>query len=112
MSFKAVTSARDFWPGEMRGVVVDGKRAFLVFLDDTIHAYQDQCVHQRVALSEGRLTGTTLVCSAHEWQYDACTGRGINPEGVQLARYAVEVIGEDVCVDVDAVLQPERRPGL
>jgi len=31
-----------------------------------------------------------LVCSAHHWRYDICSGRGINPASARLAPVRVE----------------------
>ena len=102
MTFRKAASLADLWSGEMRGVLVDGRRVLLVNLDGDVHAYEDRCLHQSVPLSEGRLEGHVLTCSAHEWQYDACTGRGINPENVRLRGFAVRLEGDDVLVDVTA----------
>jgi toluene monooxygenase system ferredoxin subunit len=43
-----------------------------------------------------------LTCSAHEWQYDARTGRGLNPANVTLPRYPVEVRNAEIWIDCDA----------
>jgi toluene monooxygenase system ferredoxin subunit len=53
-------------------------------------------------LSLGKLTGGRLVCRAHEWTYDACTGEGINPAGGALRRYDVRREAGKIWVDVDA----------
>ena len=79
MSFRRAAARDDLWAGEMRGIVVDGVPVLLVSLDDGVHAYEDRCLHKGVALSSGRLSGTRLVCSVHAWEYDAVSGRGLNP---------------------------------
>jgi toluene monooxygenase system ferredoxin subunit len=85
----------------MRGVVVHGRKVLLVRTDDGVHAYEDRCAHQGALLSEGTLAGRVLTCSAHQWQYDACTGAGINPSSARLVSFPVEVVGDDVFVDVE-----------
>jgi toluene monooxygenase system ferredoxin subunit len=93
----------DLWSGEMRGFEVAGRKVLLVNVDGAISAFPDRCLHQGVALSAGRLQGRVLTCWAHEWQYDACTGAGINPEGVALPRYPLEIRAGEIWIDLDAI---------
>lgn len=102
MSFVKVARADDVWAGEMAGFRVGGRRVLLVNACGAIRAYDDRCAHQGVPLSTGRLEGRRLVCSAHEWTYDACTGRGINPCRARLRALPVRIEGGDVLVDLDA----------
>lgn len=91
----------ELWNGEMRGVSVGGHAVLLVRVDDTIKAYKDRCVHAGVALSSGRLVGGVLTCAAHEWQFDACTGCGINPRRTRLSEYPVRIDSQSIWVDVE-----------
>jgi toluene monooxygenase system ferredoxin subunit len=81
----------DLWQGEMLGVEIDGVPVLLVNVDGEIRAYRDRCPHQGVRLSAGRLHGTTLTCSAHQWTYDLREGRGINPCNAALDPMPVRV---------------------
>ena len=87
----------------MRGYVVQGKRVLLVRLEDSICAYEDRCAHQGLLLSKGSLEGRVLTCSAHHWQYDVCTGAGVNPASVRLTPVPVEVRGQEILVNVGEV---------
>jgi toluene monooxygenase system ferredoxin subunit len=98
--FRRVAAQDALWAGEMRPVEVDGRRVLLVNVDGRINAFEDRCAHKGVPLSQGRLRGAELVCWAHEWQYDACTGEGTNPRGVSVRRFPVEVRDGDIWVDV------------
>ena len=100
MAFLRVAAMDDLWSGDMRGVVVQGTNVLLVRMDDTIYAYEDRCVHLGVKLSKGSLEGSVLTCSAHGWQYDVCTGAGVNPASTRLTPIPVKVEGEAVFVDV------------
>jgi toluene monooxygenase system ferredoxin subunit len=91
--------------GEMKGVVLDGRPVLLVRLEDGVRAYADRCSHQGVRLSEGRLEGSQLTCRAHEWLYDAATGRGINPANCSLTAYRFEVRAGRIYVDPECKLR-------
>jgi toluene monooxygenase system ferredoxin subunit len=92
----------ELWRGEMRPLTIAGQRILLIHTSAGLTAIPDRCLHQAVPLSTGRLQGCVLTCSAHEWQYDVCTGAGLNPDSVKLHRYPVEVRGGEIWIDVDA----------
>jgi toluene monooxygenase system ferredoxin subunit len=98
----------DLWSGEMRAVTVAGQPILLVVVEGSVCAYHDRCVHQGVPLSEGRLEDGQIVCRAHEWRYDARTGRGTNPRDTRLRPCAVRLEGGLILVDPDR--RPEERP--
>ena len=110
MSFRRAAARDDLWAGEMRGTVVDGVAVLLVSLDDGVHAYEDRCLHKGVALSSGRLSGTRLVCAVHAWEYDAASGRGLNPARDCLRAFPVRVVGDEIQVDVDVDVDAARAP--
>jgi toluene monooxygenase system ferredoxin subunit len=99
MAFQRVTSLTDFWSGEKIGLTLSGKRVLLVNVDGAIYAYEDACPHLGLALSEGELQGARLTCRGHLWEYDASTGRGINPATMHLVPLPVRVERDDVFVD-------------
>jgi toluene monooxygenase system ferredoxin subunit len=100
MMWTRTVDERDVWEGEMMACEVEGRRVLLVNAGGQIRAFEDRCAHQAVPLSQGRLEGDVLTCWAHEWQYDACSGEGLNPLGVRLRRFPVEVRDGAVWVDV------------
>lgn len=100
MAFVRVAALDDLWIGEMRGYVVQGSKVLLVRTDDAVHAYEDRCAHLGVMLSKGSLEGRVLTCSAHGWQYDVCTGGGVNPASARLKPFPVKVEGGDLFVDL------------
>jgi toluene monooxygenase system ferredoxin subunit len=100
VTFTTVLPENELWTGEMRGLVVNGRRLLLVRTEDAICAYEDRCAHLGVPLSTGKLKNGVITCSAHHYAYDARTGRGINPENVALKPLPVCVRGRDIQVDV------------
>jgi toluene monooxygenase system ferredoxin subunit len=107
MAFQKVATLGDFWSGEMRGLVVAGRKVLLINLDGIIYAYEDKCAHLGVPLSDGHLRGAHLTCRAHQWEYDLCTGKGCNPATARLRAFAVQVHHGDILVDV-AATSPEH----
>jgi toluene monooxygenase system ferredoxin subunit len=101
MGFRRALALDELWRGDMTARVVGKTKLVVIRIDDGVYAYEDRCAHLGVALSEGSLDGRVLTCSAHHYQYDACTGRGINPKDVCLRAFPVRVDGGDVLVDVD-----------
>jgi toluene monooxygenase system ferredoxin subunit len=93
------------------GVGGGGRKVLLVNLNGTIYAYEDRCAHLGVALSDGHLSGSTLTCRVHQWEYDVCTGRGRNPTTVCLRAFAIRVSQRDILVDVaqTSLCGPQHR---
>ena len=103
MSFRRVSSLEDLWSGEMIGLEVDGNAILLINVDNQIYAYADSCPHQKSRLSEGSLLGNTLCCARHQWEFDVCTGQGINPKNACLKVFPVTIEGCDILIDLDDV---------
>lgn len=102
MAFKPLCDLDDLWEGEMEAREVDGQEVLLVWPSGgELTAYQPMCPHQEVALSEGRFDGKTLICRAHNWVFDACTGQGINPGDCALTKFPLRIDGQQVLVDLD-----------
>jgi toluene monooxygenase system ferredoxin subunit len=103
MGFERVATTEDLWSGEMVGLEVDGRRILLVNIDDCIYAHLDACPHQDSRLSEGTLTDGILRCARHHWEFDVCSGAGVNPQNARLTSLPVKIEGYDILVDMDAV---------
>jgi len=81
----------DLWSGEVTALRAGDVDLVVVRHRDGVYAYRDRCAHLGFPLSRGTLHGHVLTCSAHHWQYDIRTGKGINPAGAGLAPVAVTV---------------------
>jgi toluene monooxygenase system ferredoxin subunit len=103
MGFRKVAKVEDLWSGEMMGLEVDGENILLVNVDNHIYAYADSCPHQMSRLSEGVLTDKILRCGRHHWEFDVCTGSGVNPQNACLKPFPTRIDGEDILVDIDDV---------
>ena len=102
MGFKPLCDVDELWEGDMACREIDGQEVLLVWPDGgELTAYQPLCPHQEVPLIDGRFDGKTLVCRAHNWVFDACTGQGINPGDCRLAKFPLRIEGQQVLVDLD-----------
>ncbi|HXO23606.1 MAG TPA: Rieske 2Fe-2S domain-containing protein [Streptosporangiaceae bacterium] len=90
----------DVWAGEMRAVNFGAIDVLLCNLDGMLVAYENRCPHLANPLSEGVFDDGVLTCAAHEWEFDARTGRGLNPASACLHRYPVRLDGEKIFVDI------------
>jgi toluene monooxygenase system ferredoxin subunit len=102
MAFRKVATRDELWDGEMTVLEVDGQGVLLVNVDGGIHAYADSCPHLGTRLSRGSLRRNALTCSTHGWEFDVCTGQGINPKAACLESFAVKVENGDIFIDVGA----------
>lgn len=100
MTYTKVLPESELWLGEMRGLVVAGRRLLLVRTEEAICAYEDRCAHLGLPLSDGKLENGVITCPHHHYAYDARTGRGLNPANVALKRLASCVRGRDIEVDL------------
>lgn len=104
MCFKKVCTLDELWEGEMESFNVDGQEILLVCAEGgAIKAFQGICPHQDIPLVEGKFDGKKVICRAHLWQFDAGTGKGINPDDCALAAYPIRVEGEDVLISTEGV---------
>lgn len=103
MSFLQVATLEDLWSGEMMGVEANGEPILLVNIDNRIYAYADACPHQKSRLSEGTLNNNIIRCATHHWEFDVCTGCGVNPQNASLRVFPIRIDGQNILVETDAV---------
>ena len=97
--FQKVCDLDDIWQGEMELFELDGQEVLIVHTEDgEVKAYDPVCPHQDHPLIEGEFSNCILTCSAHHWQFDVVSGKGVNPVGVSLNAYPVKVEDEAVFV--------------
>lgn len=89
--FVPIAAASDLWDDEMEAYDVGDEEVLLLKINGQIHAYDGICPHQSISLVEGDLEKGVLTCRAHEWQFDAATGAGINPADTALRRHEVRL---------------------
>lgn len=99
--FKKILNCNDLWLGEKKGVCVDGVDILLLHTETGIQAFNDHCPHANALLSDGIFCNNTITCARHGWQFEACTGKGINPSNVQLRQYPTKIDeAENIWIDI------------
>jgi toluene monooxygenase system ferredoxin subunit len=101
MTLYPIAPRDSLWSGEMMSARAGRFRVVVLNVDGRLKAYEDRCLHKGVPLSEGRFEGTRLVCRAHAWEYDACTGQGINPCEIRLRSFPVVVREGQISVEIE-----------
>ncbi|MBA3541405.1 MAG: Rieske 2Fe-2S domain-containing protein [Deltaproteobacteria bacterium] len=91
-------------------VVANELRAFAVrgvtwpvivsIVDGVMIAVPGVCPHEDVALWEGDLRGSTIVCPGHGWGFDVHTGACSASPGIELRRYPITLVEDEVWVDL------------
>jgi toluene monooxygenase system ferredoxin subunit len=88
------------WDGEKVAVDAGGRGVLLVRVDGRVLAFADACPHKGTPLSDGDFDDGVLTCGVHLWEFDARTGRSINPIGKPLACFPVRIEAGRISVGV------------
>lgn len=95
-----VANLLDLWIGEMRAFCINGQPILIIRSEEGVVAFEDRCAHAGVPISQGRLVDGVLTCRAHEWQFDARTGCGVNPRQARLRTLVVRIEEDAVLVEL------------
>jgi toluene monooxygenase system ferredoxin subunit len=107
--YSRVCGLDELTAGDMREFEHDGHQILIVWPDDgEPRAFQALCLHEGIPLADGDFDGAVLTCAAHRWDFDANTGENLTPGVGCLAIYPLKIEGNDVLVDVAAMV-PARK---
>lgn len=92
----------DVVPGELRAFTVAGVTwpVIVTYANAELVAVPGVCPHEDVALADGHLEGTELVCPGHSYGFDLTTGACTHDRTLALRRYPIQVVGDEVFVDL------------
>jgi 3-phenylpropionate/trans-cinnamate dioxygenase ferredoxin subunit len=97
--FVKVGSLREFTPGSVRGVEVDGTRIVIANAGGRLYALSNACPHVGLPMSGGYLHESAIVCPFHGSFFKLDDGEPIGgPATDALEVYEVRVEGDDVLV--------------
>ena len=97
-----VCAVSDVVAGELRAFAVRGVTwpVIVTIVDGELVAVPGVCPHEDVALWDGHLDGHELVCPGHGWGFDLQTGRCRASPGLELRRYPITVLADEIWVDL------------
>ncbi|HAM41341.1 MAG TPA: non-heme iron oxygenase ferredoxin subunit [Candidatus Omnitrophica bacterium] len=82
-------------------VIEAGGRTLAVFnVDGTFYAIDNTCKHRGGPLGEGSLSGTTVTCPWHGWEYDVANGTCAFDPSVSVQAFPITVEGDEILVSV------------
>ena len=102
-TWQRVCAEDEVWEGEMSfWLLPDGTPVLLVNPDGRIRAFQGMCPHQATSLADADFDGEIIVCPGHLWEFDACTGAGVNPANARLREWPTTVRSGQIFINIAA----------
>ncbi len=92
----------DIVDGRLRAFAVDGVTwpVIVARVGGELVATPGVCPHEDVSLADGELRGDAIVCPGHGYEFDLHTGRCAHDPGLELRRYPITVVGDELFVDL------------
>ena len=84
--------------GTGRVVEVAGKAIAVFNCEGTFYAIENTCKHRGGPLGEGSVSGTTVTCPWHGWEYDVTSGACTMDAMIKNQTFDVKVEGDDLFV--------------
>ena len=111
MTFSKALAESELWEGEMRAVSINEVNVLLARVGGQVRAYEDRCAHLRVRLSQGTFSEDGVItCAVHQWQFDARTGRGVNPRKSCLRPFPVQLAHGFIWIETHPEDDHDRHP--
>ena len=101
MALTTVATTTELKPGQGKKVEINGQAIALFNVNGTYYAIEDACSHVGGPLSEGSLSGTTVMCPWHGAEFDVTCGKVLGgPAASDLKHYPVQVQGQEIKLDL------------
>lgn len=98
--FIKVAKASEIPPGRGKVVEAGGKTIAVFNCDGAFYAIENTCKHRGGPLGEGSLSGTSVTCPWHGWEYDVTSGVcGMDPS-IKVQKFDVKTEGDDILVSI------------
>ena len=100
MAFMRAARKDEIPAGSIREFQVEGKTLAIANVEGQFFAIDNTCLHRGGPLAQGKLSGKTVACPWHNWQYDVTSGKVVQNPAAAVACYTLEVRGEDIWANV------------
>ena len=107
IEFKYACDAADVPENGALNVNLDGVEITIFHTPNRFIARSGVCKHNGFKLELCEITGDTVTCPLHGWQYSIATGKGIKPSWTKLDEYPVVMRAEQLWVQPVAKKQDE-----
>ncbi|MFP4323053.1 MAG: Rieske (2Fe-2S) protein [Anaerolineales bacterium] len=103
MAYITIASVEELPPGKRIVVEIDDLWVAVFNVDGTFYAIEDVCTHDGGPLAEGELdeADKVVVCPRHGARFSLKTGKPTFPAVKPVARFAVQVVDNDIQIDVE-----------
>ncbi|MBI4342566.1 MAG: Rieske 2Fe-2S domain-containing protein [Candidatus Omnitrophica bacterium] len=98
--FTRVASKAEIPVGTGKVVQAGGKTLAVFNCEGTFYAVDNTCKHRGGPLGDGSLSGTTVTCPWHGWEYDVRSGECQMDASIAVQKFDVQVQGDDILVAV------------
>ena len=95
-----VAKKTDIPPGTGKVIEAGGKTIAVFNCEGTFYAIDNTCKHRGGPLGEGTLSGTTVTCPWHGWEYDVSLGACTMDASIKVQQFDVKVEGDDILLSV------------
>jgi nitrite reductase/ring-hydroxylating ferredoxin subunit len=97
-----VCTLADVVDNELRSFQVTGVTwpVIVTRVDGDLYACPGVCPHEDGELGGGDLHGTIITCPGHSYELDLKTGKCVHDPTLQLRRYPITILGDEVWVDL------------
>ena len=95
-----VATKTDIPLGTGKVVEVGGKTIAVFNCEGAFYAIDNTCKHRGGPLGEGSVSGTTVTCPWHGWEYDVRSGECTMDHSITVQRFEVTVQGDDLLLNV------------
>ena len=100
--FVRVCSTDEIPVKSLKGFEIGPNRLVVAHTEGGFYAVVDECSHEAVPLSDGRVRGKDILCRAHGAKFDLETGAVTAPPAiVPIETLEVEIRGDDIYVMLD-----------
>lgn len=86
--------------GTGKVVEVAGKTVAVFNCEGMFYAIDNTCKHRGGPLGEGSLSGTTVTCPWHGWEYDVSSGECTMDRSITVQKFDVTVDGDDLLIAI------------
>ena len=96
--FVTIAKVGDIPPGTAKSFQLKGLYVAVFNCGGKFYASSNICKHEGGFLADGYLTGTTVMCPLHGWEYQVDSGECLTAPGANLKTYPLQVHGDEIQV--------------